>query len=70
MKPSSFEYNTAIQQITAQEQGDSKAMMGVISGCYELAGYPAVWKWIGGIIITVELLLIFVGGFLLVEDSK
>jgi len=67
MKPSSFEYNTAIQQITAQEQGEAKAMLGVIIGCYELANYPAVWNWIGLIIIIIEPLLIFFGWALWVE---
>lgn len=61
MKPSSFEYNTAIQQITAQEQGEAKAMLNVIIGCYELKNYPAIWGWIGGTILAVALLLIVVG---------
>lgn len=52
MKPSSFEYNTAIAQITAQEQGEAKAMLSVFTGCFELAGYPMVWGWIGGALTT------------------
>ena len=61
MKPTSFEYNTAIHQITAQEQGEAKAMMGVFCGCYALTNYLAVWGWIGGIIGVTECLLIFLG---------
>ena len=68
MKPSSFEYNTAIQQITAQEQGEAKAMMSVLDGCYTLAHYPSVWGWIGLILLAVELLLIVVGGFIWLES--
>jgi hypothetical protein len=68
MKPSSFEYNTAIQQITAQEQGEARAMMAVFIGCYELANYPAVWAWIAGIIIALFNLLIFIGAALWIID--
>lgn len=68
MSPNSFEYNTAIQQITAQEQGEAKAMTGVFGGCYELANYPIVWCWIGGIFLTVEIGLILIGGFLWLND--
>lgn len=46
MDPSSFEYNTAIQQITAQEQGEAHAMIAVLNGCYLLANYPLAWGWI------------------------
>ena len=42
MKPSSFEYNTAIQQITTQEQGEARSMLDVFNGCYELANYPMI----------------------------
>ena len=68
MSPSSFEYNTAIQQITAQEQGEAKAMLDVFGGCYALANYPMVWNWIGGVFIGVELLLILIGGELWLND--
>lgn len=46
MSPSSFEYNTAIQQITAQEQGEAWHMLQVFYGCYKLASYPVAWGWI------------------------
>lgn len=69
MKPSSFEYNTAIQQITAQEQGEANAMLDVFRGCYELANYVLVWNWIGGTILALATVLIFVGGFIWMEES-
>lgn len=46
MDPDSFQYNTAIQQITQQEQGEAQAMMNVIGNCWCLANYPIVWGWI------------------------
>jgi hypothetical protein len=67
MNPTSFVYNTAIQQITAQEQGEAKNMMGVFDGCYTLANYPMVWDWIGLIFGIVEGILILVGGIMVLE---
>lgn len=49
MPTDSFQYNTAIQQITAQEQGEAKAMMAVFSGCYALENFPTTWSWICGV---------------------
>lgn len=55
MDPNSFQYNTAIQQITAQEQGEASAMLEVLSGCYFLANYPIIWGWIGATLITIAI---------------
>jgi hypothetical protein len=57
MNPNSFEYNTAIQQITAQEQGEAHALMSTLKGCFILQSYPVVWGWIG--------LLCFLASFIL-----
>lgn len=56
MNPNSFEYNTALQQITSQEHGEAGNMIGVIKGCYVLSNYVLVWNWIGGIFITAGLI--------------
>lgn len=61
MSPSSFEYNTAIQQITAQEQGEATAMLGVFTGCYCLSNYVLIWDWIGGCLILFTVVLLFIG---------
>jgi regulator of sigma D len=53
MDPESFQYNTAIQQITQQEQGEAHEMIGVIKGCYYLSNYPLVWGWIGTTLFMV-----------------
>ena len=45
LSPSSFEYNQAIQQITAQEQGEAEAMIRTIRGAYVLGSYWYVWSW-------------------------
>jgi hypothetical protein len=65
MDPTSFQYNTAIEQITKQEQGEAGPMMNVFKGCYLLQNYPMVWGWICGIFIAIEAALIIVGGIML-----
>lgn len=68
MNPSSFEYNTAIQQITAQEQGEAHAMMSVFKGCWELENYTIIWGWIGGLVFCGALIgIVFGGGVYFVE---
>lgn len=47
MDVKSFEYQTAIQQITAQEQGEASAMLNVLSGCWMKVHYFFLWDWIG-----------------------
>ena len=50
LDPESFAYQTAIQQITAQEQGEANEMIGVIEGGWFLKNHPLFWGWISGII--------------------
>lgn len=61
MDPASFQYNTAIQQITAQEQGEAHRMLAVFEGCYDRACYPIIWGWIGVILFTLSVVALFVG---------
>jgi len=60
MNPNSFEYNTAIQQITGQEQGEAKPMLKVFEDCYILENYPILWGWIFGWSIFIEIILLIV----------
>jgi hypothetical protein len=53
MDPSSFEYNNAIQQITAQEQGEASEMINVFSECYTIKNYPLGSSFLGSIFIFV-----------------
>lgn len=64
MDPNSFQYNTAIQQITQQEQGEAQAMVSVFTGCYSLANYPLIWGWIGGTLVCI-IVLGYIGAFIL-----
>lgn len=61
MNPSSFEYNTAIQQITAQEQGEASAMLETFHNCFDLANYPMAWGWISGVIAVAAVIAFSLG---------
>ena len=65
MDVKSFEYQTAIQQVTAQEQGEAKAMLAVFEGCWWKEHHPFLWNWwsalyILGLIIALLAALVFV----------
>lgn len=47
MNPKSFEYQQAMFQITAQEQGEAKAMLEVFFGCWLKANHFFLWGWVG-----------------------
>jgi len=59
----SFAYQTAIQQITAQEQGEASKMLNELSGCYFLGNeYYLWWEWIAfctWIIIIITFFVFF-----------
>jgi len=62
MNVKDFSYQVAIQQITAQEQGEAKNLISVITGCYSLHNAPFVCGWIGGLWIALFIILMVVGG--------
>jgi hypothetical protein len=53
MDVTSFQYQTAMQQITAQEQGEAKNMLSVFEGTWIKAHFWYVWNWIGGVIVVL-----------------
>jgi hypothetical protein len=61
MDPNSFQYNTAIQQITGQEQGEAKELIHVFQGCWLLKMHPFVWEWIGMLVLLTSLSFILFG---------
>lgn len=65
MDTKSFEYNQAIQQITAQEQGEAHALISDIFGSFQMGRYWYVWGWVNGVIIFAEVILGFGIFFLL-----
>jgi hypothetical protein len=57
----SFEYQTAIQQITEQEQGGAAPMLAVFRGLWWKENHIIVWNWIGGVQIIIFMILLIVG---------
>ena len=50
MNPNSFEYNTAIQQITGQEQGEASDMIGIFKEGYTIKNYPLGSSTVGSVL--------------------
>lgn len=61
MDKNSFEYQTAIHQITAQEQGEAQNLISTIRGCFVLGSYSLVWSWIGMVLTLLFASLTFIG---------
>jgi len=61
MDENSFAYQSAIQQITEQEQGQADDMLAVFSGCWWQANYYYLWNFfiIYGLIILGIILIGF-----------
>lgn len=56
MNVSSFEYQTAIQQITGQEQGEATTMLCTLEGIWYKEHYFLLWNWVGfthGILLVI-----------------
>lgn len=60
MNESDFAYQTAIQQITAQEQGEAGNLLGIVEGAYYLGSYPLQWEWIAGIVYLAAISMVFI----------
>lgn len=63
----SFAYQTAIQQITAQEQGEAKEMLIVISGCWWMKNCFIMWNWFGYVFWSI-LFTLLIAGWLKMDD--
>lgn len=68
MNVSSFEYQTAMQQITGQEQGEAKAMLAVLKDCYLKANHFIAYSWIFGITMGLSCILLIVACTALTAD--
>lgn len=62
MDASSFAYQTAIQQITAQEQGQAHEMTSTFEGCWFLRNHVTLWGWIDFVMWGVIFCIVVVGG--------
>lgn len=69
MDENSFAYQTAMQQITAQEQGEAAELIDNIQGCWYLKSYPWLWSWILFIIASSIIIIGFVGFLFITWES-
>ena len=64
MDVSSFEYQKAIEQITAQEMGSAYSMLCVFHGIWYKEYYFLLWDWICGIQVISSICIIVFGAIL------
>jgi hypothetical protein len=62
MDVTSFAYQQAIQQITAQEQGEASNLLGVIEGKWYLDHHFLLWDWID-VVKWIFIAAGLIGGF-------
>ncbi len=63
----SFEYQTALQQITGQEQNEAAGMLSVFSGIWWKDNHFFLWDWICITQICVFIGLVLIGAFFWTE---
>ena len=64
MDINSFEYQTAIQQITAQEQGEARQMLQTLESIWYRVNYWYLWDWFAFLIVLFASSFIVVGFFI------
>lgn len=65
MDENSFAYQTAIQQITEQEQGEALNMLYVLFGCWEKENYYTTWNiFICFGFLTLQIIMIIFGSII------
>ena len=67
MDESSFAYQTAIQQITAQEQGEAHEMLSIFFGCYTLENFWPAWDWLCALVVFGYVILCVIGFVILTK---
>jgi hypothetical protein len=62
MDVNSFQYQQAIQQITAQEQDDAKELLSRFAGAWYLQHHFFLWDWMGFVTAVVILVITVLAG--------
>lgn len=68
MADTSLSYQQAISQITAQEQDEAGAMLGVLEGRWFLTHHPFYWEWISLLVYTALIGLGILGYALVIDE--
>lgn len=70
MDEGSLQYQQAISQITAQEQGESTTLISTLNGCYMKANHYFLWNgWINALTFFVLLIMFGLGLGGLLSDN-
>jgi hypothetical protein len=69
MDVTSFEYQTAMQQITGQEQGEAYNMLKIFKGIWWKENHFLLWNWICAVNIILSIIFIIIGVFIWIEES-
>ena len=69
MDEQSFAYQTAIQQITAQEQGEASHLTATFEGCWYMKYNTLLWGWHDGIMWVLILLVVGVSAWRAFRDN-
>jgi hypothetical protein len=65
MDVTSFAYQQAISQITAQEQDEASNLLGVIKGVWYLKNHSMLWGWVDFLKWALLMLIPFIGAVLI-----
>lgn len=62
MSETDFAYQTALQQITAQEQGEAHEMLHHLEDCWQRQNHPTIWNWLLAVVFfIIQALMIILG---------
>lgn len=64
MDVNSFEYQTALQQITQQEMGEAGNMVAIFEGIWYKNNYIFLWNWVGITFALIISIVFLIGLFL------
>lgn len=64
----SFAYQTAMQQITAQEQGEAQELLDVLYSCWQKDNYYTLWNWMIFVSFLIIQILTILIGLIIIND--
>jgi hypothetical protein len=70
MDVTSFQYQQAMLQITAQEQGEAQSMLDTLKGVWYKSNHFFLWRWVDALRYILEILLGAIGLGLIVGTRK
>lgn len=69
MDVTSFQYQQAISQITAQEQGEASDMIGVFNGTWVLKYHSFLWEWVAALEVIFFVVIMIVSLVIIINEE-